>query len=176
MCNRMMRRQSRMLQHWIESSRRRAQQARMRAVQRRVMLPNRGHPHLLDFGLLQPLRLGASILKPNFHLWKKLVVVYLYLLYIITVLLYLENCFKAHKKKLNRRQQQCVSHLGLGQVQRRREFGPLGNAQVLPFAEFLLQRQQLLRGEWRPWLAIWLVLPQVALNLRWFAVFYKQKN
>lgn len=34
-------------------------------------------------------------------------------------------------------------HLRLGQPQRRRELGPLGDAQVLLLAELLLQRQQL---------------------------------
>lgn len=55
-------------------------------------------------------------------------------------------------------------HLGLGQTQRRRELGPLCDAQVLLLPELLLQRQELLRGEWRPRFAVRLVLTQIALE------------
>lgn len=56
-------------------------------------------------------------------------------------------------------------HLGLGEVKGGREFGPLRDAQVLPFRELLLEREQLLRGERRPRLPVRLVFPQVALDL-----------
>lgn len=78
------------------------------------------HFYFLQLSLLQPLRLGPSVLEPDLH-------------------------------------------LGLGQTQRRRELGPLRNAQVLLLPELLLQRQELLRGERGPRLAVRLVLAQVAL-------------
>lgn len=56
-------------------------------------------------------------------------------------------------------------HLRLRKVQRRRELCPLGDAQVLPLSELLLEGQQLLGREGRPRLSVRLVLPQVALKL-----------
>lgn len=44
----------------------------MRAVERRVMLPHRRHPQLLEFRLLQAFRLGASVLKPDLHLQQQI--------------------------------------------------------------------------------------------------------
>lgn len=83
--------------------------------------PQCGHFDLLDFRLLQPLGLGATILKPNFHL--------------------------------------C-----LGETQRWRELCPLRDAQVLLLPELLLQRQQLLCGEWSARLAVRFVFAQIALD------------
>lgn len=61
-------------------------------------------------------------------------------------------------------------HLCLREVQRRRELGPLGDTQVLPLSELLLESQQLLGREGRSGLSVRLVLPQVALNLGRLAV------
>ena len=55
-------------------------------------------------------------------------------------------------------------HLRLRQRERVAELGPFGNGEVLLGAKLALQRQQLLRGEGRPRLAVALVLPQGALH------------
>ena len=52
--------------------------------------------------------------------------------------------------------------LHLGEAEVVGELCPLGDAQVLLLPELLLQRVQLLRGEWGPGLAIRFVLPQGA--------------
>lgn len=61
-------------------------------------------------------------------------------------------------------------------MKRRRELGPLRDAEVLPFRELLLQREQLLRGERRPRLPVRLVFPQVALDLGRLAVLCNRKR
>lgn len=83
------------------------------------------------------------------------------------------NAFKTHwsihteqkRRKKKKKEVEQKSHLGLGEVKGGREFGPLRNAEVLPFRELLLEREQLLRGERRPRLPVRLVFPQVALDL-----------
>lgn len=77
--------------------------------------------------------------------------------------MYLSKKRKRREKKKEVEHQ--ISHLGLGEVKGGREFGPLRNAEVLPFRELLLEREQLLRGERRPRLPVRLVFPQVALDL-----------
>jgi len=67
-------------------------------------------------------------------------------------------------------------YLRFGQVQRIGKLGPFGDAQVLFFPELFLQVQQLLRGERRPGLPVWLVLSQVALEFGRFAVVGIYKN
>lgn len=78
-----------------------------------------------------------------------------------------KNIFKIniYRRRRRRRRKWNISHLGLGEVKGGREFGPLRDAQVLPFRELLLEREQLLRGERRPRLPVRLVFPQVALDL-----------
>lgn len=61
-------------------------------------------------------------------------------------------------------------------MKRRRELGPLRDAEVLPFRELLLEREQLLRGERRPRLPVRLVFPQVALDLGRLAVLCNRKR
>ena len=61
-------------------------------------------------------------------------------------------------------------------MKRRRELGPLRHAEVLPFRELLLEREQLLRGERRPRLPVRLVFPQVALDLGRLAVLCNRKR
>lgn len=56
------------------------------------------------------------------------------------------------------------------------ELGPLGDTEVLPFGELLLEREQLLRGERRPRLPVRLVFPQVALDLGRFSVLCNRKR
>lgn len=68
------------------------------------------------------------------------------------------------------KQKRLDTHLGLREMKGGRELGPLGDAEVLPFRELLLERQQLLRGERRPRLPVRLVFPQVALDLGRFSV------
>jgi len=67
-------------------------------------------------------------------------------------------------------------YLRLREMQRRRELGSLGDAQVLPLPELLLESQQLLGREGRSGLSVGLVLPQVALNLGRLAVLWKGKK
>jgi len=67
-------------------------------------------------------------------------------------------------------------YLRLREMQRRRELGSLGHAQVLPLPELLLEGQQLLGREGRSGLSVGLVLPQVALNLGRLAVLWKRKK
>lgn len=67
-------------------------------------------------------------------------------------------------------------YLRLREMQWRRELCPLGDAQVLPLSELLLESQQLLGREGRSGLSVWLVLPQVALNLSWLAILWKKKK
>lgn len=56
-------------------------------------------------------------------------------------------------------------HLGLCQRERSREFGPLGDGQVLLLPKLLLEGHQLLGGERRSRLAVGLVLAQLAAEL-----------
>ena len=51
--------------------------------------------------------------------------------------------------------------LGFGERERVGELGALGDGQVLFGVEFALERQQLLRREWRPRLPVGFVLPQM---------------
>lgn len=55
-------------------------------------------------------------------------------------------------------------HLRLGKSQRGREFGALGDAQVLLLTELLLEGEQLLGGERGAGFAVGLVFAQVALD------------
>lgn len=45
------------------------------------------------------------------------------------------------------------------------ELGPFGDGEVLLLAELLLERHELLRGEWRPGLPVGFVFPQLAAQL-----------
>jgi len=66
------RRQTGMRQHSYGIETRGRENPRMRAVQRRVMLSHGRHPQLLELRLLQALRLGASVLKPDLHLQQQI--------------------------------------------------------------------------------------------------------
>lgn len=77
---------------------------------------------------------------------------------------------------LSRPRGELTIYLRLREAQRRREFRPLGDAQVLTLPELLLKRQQLIGREGRPGLSVRLVLPQVALDLGRLAVLWKQEK
>jgi len=66
------RRQAGMRQHSYGIETRGREDSRVRTVQRRVMLPHGRHSQLLELGLLQALRLGAPVLKPDLHLQQRI--------------------------------------------------------------------------------------------------------
>ena len=66
--------------------------------------------------------------------------------------------------------------LSFCEPQRRRELCAFGDAEVLLLAELLLQRQQLLSGEWRAWLPVWFVLTQKTFQSWRFSVCSKNSR
>ena len=68
------------------------------------------------------------------------------------------------------------NYLSLSKLEGRGELGTLGYGQVPPFAELLLERHELLVRERRPRLPVRLVLPEIALELRWLSVFCNKRK